>query len=197
MRGGQSGARLSRGDAQLIGLPVSNPDAAMRTSTHLPTPEASTVLRPLDDEVADALGVELRALLADVFALYLKTKGFHWHVRGAHFRDRHLLLDEQAAQLFAMTDALAERARTLGAPTLLSIGDIARHQRLRDNDDPGIAPDAMLGELCDDNLRLARALRSAHGLFDRNDDFATASLVETWLDETERRAWFLREILAR
>ena len=141
-------------------------------------------------EICDAL----RPLLADVFALYMKTKNFHWHIGGRHFRDYHLLLDEQAAQVFAMTDEIAERARKLGGATLRSIGDIARHQRLRDNDAEAVGALEMLCELRDDNRRLTRSLRSAHEVCDRHDDVATASLIENWIDESERRSWFLQEI---
>ena len=136
----------------------------------------------------------LRQLLADVFVLYLKTKNFHWHMRGRHFRDYHLLLDEHAAQLFAMTDDIAERARKLGATTLRSISDISRNQRLKDNNVESITPKEMLAELCADNQQLTRFLRSAHEVCDKFNDVATASLIETWIDETERRAWFLSEI---
>jgi starvation-inducible DNA-binding protein len=134
---------------------------------------------------------ELRDLLADVFALYIKTKNFHWHVSGPHFRDYHLLLDEQAAQLFAMTDNIAERARKIGATSLRSIGDIARHQRLRDNNDEFVAPNDMLAELAADNQQLTRSLRKVHEVCDQHNDLATASLIEVWIDETERRTWFL------
>jgi starvation-inducible DNA-binding protein len=135
----------------------------------------------------------LRQLLADVFGLYLKTKNFHWHMSGAHFRDYHLLLDEQAEQLFAMTDVIAERARKIGGTTLRSIGDISRHQRLKDNDEEFVAPGDMLVELYGDNQELTRQLRSAHELGDYHGDVATTSLIEVWIDETERRQWFLAE----
>ena len=137
---------------------------------------------------------ELRLLLADAFTLYLKTKNFHWHMSGSHFRDYHLLLDEHGDQIFAMTDVIAERARKLGGTTLHSIGDISRHQRLRDNDYEAMAPQYMLAELCEDNQHLAQYLRSAHEVCDKHNDVATASLIENWLDETERRVWFLSEI---
>jgi starvation-inducible DNA-binding protein len=137
---------------------------------------------------------ELRQLLADVFTLYLKTKNFHWHMSGSHFRDYHLLLDEHGDQLFAMTDVIAERARKLGGTTLHSIGDISRHQRLKDNDYEAMAPQYMLAELCEDNQRLTQSLRSAHELCGKHNDVATASLIETWIDESERRVWFLSEI---
>ncbi|HEY3457941.1 MAG TPA: DNA starvation/stationary phase protection protein [Bryobacteraceae bacterium] len=135
----------------------------------------------------------LRPLLADVFALYLKTKNFHWHMSGTHFRDYHLLLDEHAAQIFAMTDDIAERARKLGASTLHSIGDIARHQRLKDNNEEFPAPEDMLRELCADNQQLTHFLREAHEVCQENNDVATTSMIEVWIDETERRTWFLAE----
>ena len=135
----------------------------------------------------------LNALLADTFALYLKTKNFHWHVSGPHFRDYHLLLDEQAEQIFAMTDVLAERVRKIGAPTLRSIGDISRQQRIPDNDAPYVDPDDMLGELRDDNQRFVTAMREAHDVCDEHNDVASTSLLEVFIDETERRVWFLYE----
>src|SRR6266403_3381273 len=137
----------------------------------------------------------LNILLADIFALYLKTKNFHWHISGPHFRDYHLLLDEQASQIFAMTDVIAERTRKLGGTTLHSIGDISNHQRLNDNDAEIISPKEMLAELCADNVHLTRSLRSTHEVSDRHYDVATASLLEVWIDETERRTWFLSEVL--
>lgn len=149
----------------------------------------------LDGEAVAAVAALLRLLLADVFALYLKAKNFHWHMSGPHFRDYHLLLDEQADQVLAMSDVIAERCRKLGAPALRSISDIARHQRLRDNNDDAIAPAEMLAELLADNRRLAQELRSAHGVCDRCGDVATASLIETWIDEAEHRGWFLSEAL--
>lgn len=148
------------------------------------------------DDRARTIGAALRTLLADAFALYLKTKNFHWHVRGSHFRDYHLLFDEQAGEVLAMTDDLAERARKLGVATLRSIGEIARLQRLADNDEAEVPDRRMLGELLDDNERLAAFLRETHALCDREGDIATASLLETWVDQTERRSWFLRETAA-
>ena len=137
----------------------------------------------------------LRHLLADVFCLYMKTKNFHWHVTGRHFRDFHLLLDEQASQVFAMTDEIAERARKIGGATLRSIGEIARHQRLADNDSESVSPESMIAELRDDNAQLAHYLRAAHEISGKNRDVATTSLIETWIDQTERRIWFLSEIV--
>lgn len=158
-----------------------------------PTGSDSASLGP--DAVA-AIGAALKALLADTFALYLKTKNFHWHLRGPHFRDYHLLFDEQAGELLAMTDDLAERARKLGAATLRSIGDVARHQRLADNDEADVADGRMLTELRHDNDRLTVFLREAHDVCDAHGDIATASLIENWVDQTERRSWFLRETAA-
>ncbi|TCR68735.1 DNA starvation/stationary phase protection protein [Bosea sp. BK604] len=135
----------------------------------------------------------LTALLADTFALYLKTKNFHWHMSGPHFRDYHLLLDEQGEQIFAMTDAIAERARKIGGTTLRSIGHIARLQRLADNDAEYVTPSDMLAELASDNRQLAAFLRATHAVAEEHNDVATTSLIEVWIDETERRAWFLFE----
>jgi starvation-inducible DNA-binding protein len=135
----------------------------------------------------------LRALLADVFALYMKTKNFHWHVSGRHFRDYHLLLDEQAEQIFAMTDDIAELGRKIGGTTLRSIGQIAREQRILDNDADYVDPQDMLAELRSDNQQLTREMRRVHELCDEYGDVATASLLENWIDETERRIWFLYE----
>jgi starvation-inducible DNA-binding protein len=136
---------------------------------------------------------ELRQLLADVFALYVKTKNFHWHMSGRHFRDYHLLLDEHSDQIFAMTDDIAERARKIGGTTLHSISDISRYQRLKDNNEDFVVPSDMLAELADDNQQLTRYLRATHQVCDRHNDVATASLIETWIDQTERRTWFLSE----
>jgi len=137
----------------------------------------------------------LRQLLADTFALYLKTKNFHWHMTGRHFRDYHLLLDEHADQIFATTDTIAERARKIGGTTLRSISDISRHQRLKDNNNELLAPGDMLAELRADNRELTRFLRSTHEVCEKHNDVATASLIETWIDETERRTWFLSEVV--
>jgi starvation-inducible DNA-binding protein len=139
----------------------------------------------------------LNALLADVFALYLKTKNFHWHVSGPHFRDYHLMLDEQAEQIFATTDDIAERVRKIGGATLRSIGQIGRLQRILDNDADYVTPDDMLAELRDDNKQLAASMRETHGLCDEHGDVASASLLETWIDEAERRVWFLFETSRR
>ena len=151
----------------------------------------------LSAEATRDVGGSLNVLLADVFALYLKTKNFHWHVSGPHFRDYHLLLDEQADQLFAITDPIAERIRKLGGRTLRSIGHIARTQRVVDNDADYVQPLDMLAELRDDNKTLAASLREAHNVCDEHRDIATASLIEVWIDETERRIWFLFEASRR
>jgi starvation-inducible DNA-binding protein len=135
----------------------------------------------------------LNALLADMFALYLKTKNFHWHVSGPHFRDYHLLLDEQADQIFATTDPIAERVRKIGGTTVRSIGQIGRQQRILDNDADYVTPLDMLAELRDDNLNLAAQMRETHDLCDEHEDVATASMLEVWIDEAERRTWFLFE----
>ncbi len=138
----------------------------------------------------------LRLMLADVFSLYLKTKNFHWHVTGRHFRDYHSLLEDQADQILAMTDDIAERALMMGGSTLRSISDISRHQRLKDNNDEGISPRDMLLELRADNVQLTRYLRATHDVCGRNNDVATASLIENWIDQTESRTWFLSEIVS-
>jgi starvation-inducible DNA-binding protein len=140
-------------------------------------------------EISGALNI----LLADMFVLYLKTKNFHWHVSGPHFRDYHLLLDEQGDQILATTDAIAERVRKIGGTTLRSIGHIGRLQRILDNDGDFVTPMDMLAELRDDNRQITAAMRATHGLCDEYGDVATASLLENWIDETERRAWLLFE----
>ena len=139
------------------------------------------------------ISAALTTLLADTFALYLKTKNFHWHMSGPHFRDYHLLLDEQSDQIFAMTDPLAERVRKIGGTTIRSIGHIARLQRVLDNDADYVSPNDMLAELRDENLQLAARMRETHELCDEHGDVATASLLEVWIDEAERRHWFLFE----
>ena len=149
----------------------------------------------LSGDAVEEISSNLRRLLADVFALYVKTKNFHWHISGRHFRDYHLLLDEQATQIFAITDTIAERARKIGGTTIRSISDIARNQRLKDNNKEGVSPQEMIGELCEDNQQLTRSLRATHEICDRHNDVATASLIEVWIDESERRTWFLAEIL--
>lgn len=166
-------------------------DLTKRRAAALATPT------DLDSRAARDIGAAMNAILADVFALYLKTKNFHWHMSGAHFRDYHLLLDEQADQLFAMTDPIAERVRKIGSPTLHSIGHIARAKRVLDNDAEYVEPLDMLAELLEDNRALTARLREAHNVCDEHRDIATASLIEVWVDETERRSWFLYETTRR
>jgi starvation-inducible DNA-binding protein len=139
------------------------------------------------------ISVALTALLADVFALYVKTKNFHWHISGSHFRDYHLLLDDQGDQIFAMMDPIAERARKIGGTTLRSIGQISRQQRVKDNEADYVDAQDMLAELRDDNKQLTSILRQIHTMCDEYEDVATTSLIENWIDETERRTWFLYE----
>jgi starvation-inducible DNA-binding protein len=147
----------------------------------------------LSPEAVREVAAALNGLLADTFALYLKTKNFHWHISGPHFRDYHLLLDEQAEQIFETTDVIAERVRKIGQPTLRSIGDISRHQRLDDNNAQYVEPSDMLAELRDDNQRVVAAMREAHDVCDEHNDVATASLLETFIDDAEKRVWFLFE----
>jgi starvation-inducible DNA-binding protein len=172
----------------------------MTTSTQKtavnPLTRPSEVALDLSPAAVEQISDALRPLLADVFSLYLKTKNFHWHMTGRHFRDYHLLLDEHADQVFAMTDDIAERARKIGGLTLRSISDISQNQRLRDNNAVEVTPRQMMQELLDDNLQLTRFLRATHGICDRYGDVATASLIENWIDQTERRAWFLSEIVS-
>ena len=163
-----------------------------KPATERSTPRLATPT-DLGVNAAKDIAGALNALLADNFALYMKTKNFHWHVSGPHFRDYHLLLDEQADQIFAMTDVIAERVRKLGARTLHSIGEIARQSRIADNDAPYVDPDDMLAELRDDNQRFVAAMREAHDVCDEHGDVATASILEVYIDETERRVWFLYE----
>ena len=157
---------------------------------------ASEPTADLGREGIAEISTNLRHLLADVFVLYLKTKNFHWHMTGRHFRDYHLLLDEQAEQLFAMTDAIAERGRKIGGTTLHSISDISKHQRLNDNNEESLCPKEMLTDLRRDNRELTRFLLSAHEICEEYSDVATVSLIETWIDQTERRTWFLSEIVS-
>src|SRR5579885_876815 len=166
-------------------------DAKTRREAPLDTPTDLT-----SNATRDISGA-LTLLLADMFALYVKTKNFHWHMSGPHFRDYHLLLDEHGEQIFATTDAIAERARKIGGTTLRSIGQIARLQRIPDNDADFVTPMDMLAELRDDNKQLAAHLRETHTLCEEHEDVATASLIETWIDEAERRVWFLFESTRR
>jgi len=165
----------------------SREDVVHRLSAPLATPTDLKAAATRD------IAAAMNAILADVFALYLKTKNFHWHMSGPHFRDYHLLLDEQADQLFAMTDAIAERVRKIGGATLKSVGHISRLQRVADNDVDYVQPQDMLAEVREDNKELAARLREAHNVCEEHRDIATASLIEVWIDETERRTWFLFE----
>jgi starvation-inducible DNA-binding protein len=151
----------------------------------------------LSQEAVTEISQALNALLADTFALYLKTKNFHWHVSGPHFRDYHLLLDEQGEQIFAITDDIAERVRKIGGMTLRSIGHIAELQRLKDNDEDFVTPLDMLRELMNDNKALVKSMREAHEIASRHDDSATTSILENFIDEAERRTWFLFEASRR
>lgn len=171
----------------------------MTSKTELITRQKAPLTTPSDIEpesVKDISGA-LNALLADVFVLYLKTKNFHWHMSGPHFRDYHLLLDDHADQIFAMTDDVAERVRKIGGTTIRSIGQICRTQRLADNDADFVTPEDMLSELHEDEKRLVHILRAVHTLCDDAEDLATASLVENWIDQSQRRSWFLFESTRR
>jgi starvation-inducible DNA-binding protein len=161
--------------------------AQARRAAPLATPSGFSV-----DSVRD-ISAALTTLLADVFALYVKTKNFHWHMSGPHFRDYHLLLDDQGDEIFAMTDPVAERVRKIGGSTLRSVGQIARVKRILDNDAEYVTPLDMISELRDDNAQLTRSMRETHSLCDEAGDVATASLLENWIDETEKRTWFLFE----
>ncbi len=173
-------------------------NSSTKTSELLQRREAPlTTPTDLTRSATEDITAAMNAILADVFALYLKTKNFHWHMSGPHFRDYHLLLDEHADQLFAMTDPIAERIRKIGGLTLRSIGHVSRTQRVFDNDAEYVEPLDMLAELADDNRTLATRLREAHNVCDEHRDVATASLIEVWIDETERRAWFLYETTRR
>jgi starvation-inducible DNA-binding protein len=160
---------------------MADPTAALKTPTDLNRNDTKTVAQALN------------GILADSFALYFKTKNFHWHVSGPHFRDYHLLLDDQAAQILATTDVIAERVRKTGNATLRSVGDISRHQTIKDNDKDFVAPEAMLAELRDDNLKLIALLREAKEIVDEAKDNATSGILDEWTDQAEERAWFLFE----
>jgi starvation-inducible DNA-binding protein len=164
--------------------------AELRQKRDIPLTVPTDLARSAVKDIAGAMN----AILADVFALYLKTKNFHWHMSGPHFRDYHLLLDEHGDQLYAMTDPIAERIRKLGGLTIKSIGQISRIQRVLDNDADYVDPSDMIAELAEDNQTLAARLREAHNVCEEDRDVATASLIEVWIDETERRTWFLTEI---
>jgi len=163
------------------------PQGRQKVAPNLDTPT------DLSDEDVQVLSKALNAILADSFALYLKTKNFHWHVSGPHFRDYHLMLDEHAEQIFATTDVIAERVRKIGGTTLRSIGHIAKLQSIEDNDDDYVGPNEMLRELMNDNKSVIAAMREAHELCEKHDDVATASELEVFIDQAERRCWFLFE----
>ena|ERR1700730_11612614 len=173
--------------------PNSKKISELRQRRDAPLATPTDLTRSATKDIAAAMN----EILADVFALYLKTKNFHWHMSGPHFRDYHLLLDEQAEQLFAMTDPIAERIRKIGGSTLKSIGHISRTQRVLDNDADYVEPLDMIAELADENKTMAARLREAHNVCDEHRDMATASLIEVWIDETERRTWFLFETTRR
>lgn len=166
-------------------------DARKRREAPLDTPSN------LGSNATKEISAALTVLLADVFALYVKTKNFHWHISGPHFRDYHLLLDEQAAQIFAMTDDIAERARKIGGTTIRSIGHIATVKHIEDNDADFVTAEDMLAELKEDNLALKQRMRQTRNVCDEHGDVATASLIENWIDEAERRTWFLFEATRR
>ena len=149
----------------------------------------------IDPKAVKEISAALNALLADVFSLYLKTKNFHWHMSGPHFRDYHLLLDDQSEQIFEISDDIAERARKIGETTLHSIGEISKYQRLKDNSEPFVSPKLMLAELHQDNLALVEYMRATHEITSEVNDVATTSLLENWIDQAERRAWFLFETI--
>jgi starvation-inducible DNA-binding protein len=176
---------ISQGDA--VNNKVRALDTRRKVSPALDTPT------DLSDDAVRALSAKLNGILADAFALYLKTKNFHWHVSGPHFRDYHLLLDEQSEQIFATTDDIAERVRKIGGTTLRSIGQISQLQTIKDNDESFVPAHEMLRELMNDNKHIAVAMRECHELADKHDDAATAGLLETFIDGTERRTWFLFE----
>ena len=177
--------------------PATKPAKALSASSAVSAKERQMApLRTPTDLKAAAtrdISAAMNGILADVFALYLKTKNFHWHMSGPHFRDYHVMLDEQSDQIYAMTDPIAERVRKVGGTTLRSIGHIARTQRIVDNDADYVEPSDMIAELCEDNKTLAARLREAHNVCEDHHDIATTSLIEVWIDETERRAWFLFE----
>lgn len=165
------------------------------SAKNLDMPQDKALMTPTELEPAETkdIAVAMNGILADVFALYLKTKNFHWHMSGPHFRDYHVMLDEQSDQLFEMTDPIAERIRKVGGTTLRSIGHISSLQTIQDNNEAYVTPAAMLAELRDDNKALGSRLRDVHEVCDEQRDIASASLIENWIDETERRTWFLFE----
>jgi starvation-inducible DNA-binding protein len=178
---------------QTQGDPVSNNKVTKLKPAHKPAPPLDTPT-DLDQAAVKAVSEALNGLLADSYALYLKTKNFHWHVSGPHFRDYHLLLDEQAADILGVTDDMAERVRKIGGTTLRSIGHVSKLQTvIEDNNEDFVPPGMMLSELMNDNKKVAAAMRKAHEVCDEHDDVATASLIEVWIDQTEKRTWFLFE----
>ncbi len=172
---------------------MSSKSSSQAKSSSETVPPALTTPSGFGANAVRDIAAALNLALADVFAIYLKTKNFHWHMSGPHFRDYHLLLDEQSDQIFAMTDVLAERVRKVGGVTLHSIGEISRNQRILDNDAPFVTPQDALAELRDDNAQLAKSFRAAHEVADEHGDVATTSQLEVYIDETERRTWFLAE----
>ena len=180
----------------MLEFPVRNRKVHREQSQHKHLPDLDTPT-DLPQAAADKISAALNVLLADAFALYLKTKNFHWHVSGRHFRDYHLMLDEQSDAIFATTDQLAERVRKIGGTTLRSIGQVSKLQTIKDNNESYVPPREMLRELMEDNKHVAAAMRKAHKLCDDHEDSGTAGLLETFIDETERRTWFLFEASAR
>ena len=190
MASGRSIDENNRGGQKNMRRNNSTKTTALRQRRDAPLTTPTDLTRSATKDIAGTMN----AILADVFALYLKTKNFHWHMSGPHFRDYHLLLDEHSDQLFAMIDPIAERIRKIGGLTIKSIGQISRIQRVLDNDADYVDPADMIAELAEDNQTLAARLREAHNVCDEHRDVATASLIEVWIDETERRTWFLSEI---
>jgi starvation-inducible DNA-binding protein len=180
-------------DLSVLKNPAEFPMTKLRAVDSGKTPSALDTPTDLPADAVRAISKALNGLLADAFALYMKTKNFHWHVSGPHFRDYHLLLDEQADQIFSSTDEIAERVRKIGGMTLRSIGDVAKHQTIKDNDEAFVSAHDMLRELMADNKAMAAAMRNAHEIADKHEDVATASLLENFIDATERRTWFLFE----
>jgi len=174
-------------------VPRSIATAKEDEETAMPTPKPLETPTGLESNSVHAAAEALNGVLADSFSLYLKTKNFHWHVSGPHFRDYHLMLDEQAAQILGTTDAIAERVRKIGRTTLRSIGDIARRQRVKDNDEDFVSARDMLAELREDNLKLVETLRETKELVDAAGDNASSSMLDDWTDEAEKRVWFLFE----
>jgi starvation-inducible DNA-binding protein len=196
MAPGAAGWLMIRWQGKLPGLPLRRPISEKGEHMQFTT-TSSPVLSAPSSAFADepqVVAAHLNILLADAFALYLKTKSFHWHVSGPNFRDYHLLLDEQASEIFAMTDVIAERVRKLGSPTLKSIGNIQRLQRVADNENPHVDAQSLLSELLHDNRQFVHEMIEVHQLCDRERDVATASILENYIDEGERRVWFLREV---